>query len=304
MVMRVSLFCGADVSTVDAVVDRARMAAGDGFCAIWFAQGFNLDALSALAVAASAVPDIELGTAVVPIQGRHPLPLALQALTVADVAGPGRFTLGIGVTHQIVSEGSFGVPYRSVVDLCAEEVAALAGLIGPERTADHVGDRLTVRATVGNATPSPGLVVAALGPRMLDLAGTWADGTVTWMTGPATLGGQVVPRLRTAAERAGRPEPRVVVGLPVCITDDVEGARQRVGATMVGPSRLPSYRRMLDAEGVAEPVEIAIIGDEAEVAGRIDALGRVGATELLANVQGTPEEQSRTRSFLGMLAMG
>ena len=299
--MRISVFCGVDVASADQAVDRARSAAADGFDAIWYAQGFGVDALTALAVVAREVPDIDLGTAVVPIQGRHPLPLALQALTVSGIAGPGRFSLGLGVTHAVVSEGCFGIEYRSTVALCAEEMAALAGLLGPDRAAQHEGAVLTARGKLGVDAPSPSLVLAALGPKMLDIAGRYSDGTVTWMTGPATLERDVVPTLAAAAERAGRTAPRVVVGLPVCVTDDVDGARQRLGAGMAGAAQMPSYRRMLAAEGVAEPVDIALVGSEDAVGSRIEALGRAGASELLANVGGEPDEQARTRRFLGAL---
>jgi len=302
MGMRISLFGGHDAATVDEAVDRARRAAEDGFDAIWFAQGFHLDALGALTLVARAVPDIDLGTAVVPIQGRHPVPLALQALTTASAAGAGRFTLGVGVTHGPVSEQVFGVPYDSVLQLCAEEVAALAELLGPARRTDHSGPALTVRGALETAAPSPGLVLAALGPRMLDLAGRYSDGTVTWMTGAATLARHIVPRITAAARAAGRPPPRVVAGLPICVTDDQASAFQRINTALRAPAQLASYRRMLRAEGVDQPAEIALIGSEQHVHALIGDLDRVGVTELMAAVHGNPEEAARTRRLLGGLA--
>jgi F420-dependent oxidoreductase-like protein len=273
----------------------------EGFGAIWFPQTAGLDTLTALAVAARAVDGIDLGTAVVPIQGRHPIPLAQQALTLADAAGPGRVTLGVGVTHAPVSEGWYGIPYTGIVELCAEELEALAPLLSPARRSDVAGSHLTARITVPLAAPVPGLVLAALGPRMLDLAGRLTDGTVTWMTGRATLGRDVVPRLREAATAAGRPSPRVVVGLPVCVTGDVAGARQRVGQAMTGALTMRSYQRMFAAEGVAEPVDMALVGGPAEVEERISALAEAGGTELLANVIGDEGERAQTRGFLASL---
>jgi F420-dependent oxidoreductase-like protein len=298
----ISVFGGADSPTVSELVSRTAAAATDGFDSIWFGQGFTVDTLTALAVAAGQVPTIGLGTAVIPIQGRHPLPLAQQALTVATVAGPGRLTLGVGVTHQVVSEGCYGVPYSSVVGLCADELESLAPLLGPDRRADLAGERIVARGALGIDGPSPGLVLAALGPRMLELAGRLTDGTVTWMTGVETVRRHVVPSIAAAASKADRPPPRVVVGLPACVSDDRDGARQRVGATMAGPAAMPSYQRMLTAEGVIEPVDIALVGTEDVIADRIVALAEAGATELVANVQGNPEEQARTRAFLGGLA--
>src|SRR5580658_2633572 len=214
----ISVWGGADAVTIGAVVDRVRATADAGFGSIWFPQTAGLDTLTALAVAAHDVPGIRIGTAVVPIQGRHPIPLAQQALTVADAAGPGRFTLGVGVTHAVVSEGWYGVPYRDVVGLFEEELEALDGLLSTRRQADLEGARLTARLTLSVPVAPPGLVVAALGPKMLRLAGRLSDGTVTWMTGPKTLERQVVPRITAAAAEAGRPGPRVIAGLPVCVT--------------------------------------------------------------------------------------
>lgn len=297
----ISLWAGADASSVDDVVERVRAAAADGLRSVWLPQTASVDALTALAVAAREVPDVALGTAVVPIQGRHPVPLALQALTVADAAGPGRFTLGVGVTHKMVSESWFGVPYRDVVQLCAEELEALQGLLSPKRSAAVNGSLIRTHMTVALDVDPPGLVVAALGPKMLALTGRFADGTVTWMTGHRTLAERVVPQLREAAADAGRPDPRVVVGLPVCVTDEPDDARRRLLPAMVGAAQMPSYRRMLEWEGVDQPTDIAIVGDEAAVRDQIEQLGAVGTTELLANVVGTDAERRRTRELLASL---
>jgi 5,10-methylenetetrahydromethanopterin reductase len=297
-VIAVSIWGGSDTTTVDAVVARVKAASTEGFGSIWFPQTAGLDALTALAVAAVKVPGIRLGTAVVPIQGRHPIPLAQQALTVADAAGPGRFTLGIGVTHAVVSEGWYGVPYGDVVALCEEELEALDGLLSTGRQADVEGVYLTAHLKLSVPVAPPSLVVAALGPKMLRLAGRFSDGTVTWMTGPKTLADQVVPALTAAAAEAGRPAPRVIAALPICVTSDREGARDRIRPILAGSARMPSYGRQLAAEGLDDPVDLACIGDEAEVAGRLSSLIGIGVTELLGNVLGTEEEVARTRSFL------
>ena len=302
MTIRISLWGGHDASTVAQLTERCRAAAALGVPDVWVPQTTGLDTLTALAVVAGQVPEVRLGSAVVPIQGRHPIPLALQALTVADVAGPGRFTLGIGVTHPPVSDGWFGIPYRGIVDLAAEEIEALSGLLSAERSSQLEGSHLVARMTISMDVEPPGFVVAALGPRMLDLAGRFTDGTVTWMTGPTALGRDVVPALRSAAEGAGRPEPRVVVGLPVCVTDDVAGARQRLEPMVTGPMHMPSYKRMVAAEGLDDPVDLILLGDEHAVAERIAGLEAAGATELLANVVGDHEERLRALALLARLA--
>ncbi len=300
--MAISAWAGSDLKSVEDVVISVKAAADAGFDTVWLPQTLSVDALTALAVAAHAVSGIRIGTAVVPIQGRHPIPLAQQALTVAQVAGPGRFTLGIGVTHPLVSEGWYGIPYRQVVDLCREELEALGGLLGADRRSAVEGTHLTARTSLMIEGPAPSLVVAALGPRMLELAGTLADGTVTWMTGPATLRTKVGPVIREAAARAGRPEPRVVAGLPVSVTDDPAAARDRIRPRIEGAGRMPSYRRQLALEGLDDLADLALIGDADEVAGQVAALAELGVTELMADVFGTPDEKEATVSVLTGLA--
>ena len=297
----IGVFAGSDAVSVDHVTDRVRRAAADGFAQVWLPQTNGLDAFTTLAVAGREVGGIALGTAVVPIQGRHPITLALQALTAADAAGPGRLTVGLGVTHPAVSEGWFGVPYRGIVEMCAEVLEALDGLLSEERRCEVVGDHVTARMTTPLDGPPPGTVLAALGPRMLDLAGRATDGTITWMTGPVALGRDVVPPLRRAAEDAGRPAPRVIVGIPVCVTDDPTAARERLTPMMERVATMPSYARKVVAEGVDHPVDLVVLGDEARVAEHLGRFAEAGMTELCANVVGAPEEQQRTRAFLTSL---
>ena len=302
MTVVISRWAGAGHRSTAEVVAAVERAKAEGFATLWLPQTLTFDALTALAVAAAAVPGIGLGTAVVPIQGRHPIPLAQQALTVADVAGPGRFTLGIGVTHAPVSEGFYGIPYAEVVGLCGEELEALVGLLGPDHTSNVVGRHLTARGPVMVDTPGPGLLLAAMGPKMLQLAGSHTDGTVTWMTGPRTLAAQVSPLLRDAAASAGRPDPRVVAGLPVCVTDDPVGARDRVRPRIESAGQMPSYKRQLAAEGLDDVADLAVVGSESEVTERIEALAGLGVTELMADVVGDEAEMAATTDLLGRLA--
>jgi F420-dependent oxidoreductase-like protein len=294
----VGLFAGSDATSVADAVERVRRASADGFEMVWLPQTNGLDAFTVLAIAGREVPDIALGTAVVPIQGRHPIPLALQALTAADAAGPGRLTVGLGVTHPSLSEGWFGVPYRGIVDVCAEVIEALDGLLSAERRCDVVGEHLTARVSTPLTGPPPSTVLAALGPRMLDLAGRATDGTVTWMTGPDALGRDIAPPLHRAAERAGRPSPRVIVGIPVCVTDDPAAARERLAPMMARVATMPSYARKVAAEGIDDPVDLVVLGGEERVADHLTRFVAAGMTELCANVVGTADEQARTREFL------
>jgi len=295
----IGLFAAGAGNAVADAVATARVAADAGLDAVWFPQTAGLDALTLLAVVAREVPDIRLGSGVVPIQGRHPFALAMQALAVADAAGPGRFTLGVGVTHASMSEAWYGVPFRGIVDVCTEVVTALGGLLGPERSTGIDGAHVSSHATISAAgAPVPGLVLAALAPRMVELAGRSTDGTITWMTGPTALGRDIVPRLRAAAEGAGRPAPRVVVGIQVCVTDDVPGARERIAPMMGLSAALPVYGRQLAAEGVDDFTELALVGSEDAVTERLQRYREAGMTELCAHVLGTDEERARTLAFL------
>ena len=299
--MRIGIF-GGDTANgpIDAIVDAARAAADDGFASFWLPQIFGMDALTALAVAGREVPGIELGTAVVPTYPRHPAMLAAQALTTQAIIG-GRLALGIGLSHQVVIESLFGLSFDKPARHMREYLEILVPLVH-SGSVSFAGETLTghVGLDVKGATPFP-ILVAALGTKMLELAGTVADGTVTWMTGPATIESHIVPTITVAAERAGRPAPRVGVGLPVCVTDDEAAARERAASLFEIYGTLPSYRAMLDREGAGGPSDVALVGDEAAVSAQIERLGAIGATDLVANVFGSSGERDRTRALLRSL---
>jgi alkanesulfonate monooxygenase SsuD/methylene tetrahydromethanopterin reductase-like flavin-dependent oxidoreductase (luciferase family) len=145
---------------------------------------------------------------------------------------------------------------------------------------------------------APPVFVAALGPQMLRVAGRRTSGTVTWMTGPKTLADYVVPTIRSAAAEVDR-HAEVVAGFPVCVTDDVAGVRAFAAEKLAVYGLLPSYRAMLDREGIKGPADIAIIGDEETVGQQFDALRASGIDELSAFVlQRNDEERVRTHALL------
>lgn len=220
--MRIGVF--TQPPTVPAAVEEVRRVADAGFASVWMPQIFGIDAITALTVAAHEVPEIELGTAVVPTFPRHPMMLAAQALTLQQTSG-GRFTLGIGLSHQLVIEGMLGLSWDKPVRHLREYLSILVPLVRGE-AADFEGETLTAKLAldIPDAAPVP-VLVAALGSQMLGVAGRMAEGTVTWMTGPATIGDHVAPTITTAAADAGRPAPRIVCALPVCVTDDEAAVR-------------------------------------------------------------------------------
>jgi F420-dependent oxidoreductase-like protein len=179
-----------------------------------------------------------------------------------------------------------------------EYLAVLMPLL-KDGKADVDGETISTRAAieVADRTPCP-VLVAALGPKMLELAGAVADGTVTWMTGPATLASHTVPVITAAAARAGRPAPRIAASLPVCVTTDVDGARDRAAKSFKTYGFLPSYRAMLDREGAAGPEDVAMIGDEATVTKELGRLADAGVTEYVAAIFGNRDERAATRALL------
>jgi 5,10-methylenetetrahydromethanopterin reductase len=280
--------------------DELQRAAGDGFASAWLSNIFGVDALTALAVAGGQVPGIEVGTAVVPTYPRHPAVLAQQARTVA-AAVDGRLVLGIGLSHRIVIEDMFGYDFSRPLLHMREYLAVLLPLLDGQQVSFS---GVTVRANIGLTTPSPGRVpvlVAALGPQMLRLAGAQTDGTVLWMTGPATVRDHIVPQITQAAREAGRPSPRVVCVLPVCVTSNPADARERAAQVFAIYGELPSYRAMLDREGAAGPADVAIVGDEAAVTAQIAALAEAGVTDFVAGEYTGGADGARTRALLRTL---
>lgn len=300
--MRYGVFSSSiNDGTIDNVVDEARQAEADGFDSYWVSQIFGNDALTALAVVGREVPRIELGTSVVPTYPRHPLVLAQQALTVNAESG-GRLCLGIGLSHRIVIESMLGMSYDKPVRHLREYLSVLVPLTRDEPVSFD-GEEYRVHASLtvpGSSLMSPmPIVVAALGPQMLKATAELADGTLTWCTGPQTLASHIVPTITAAAEAAGRTEPRIIAALPVCVTSEVERARQRASTVFAVYGQLPSYRAMLDREGAADAADIAIVGSAEEVTDSIGSLADLGVTDFAAvEFGGDPDETAATRAAL------
>ena len=294
---------GIDTSLpIEAVVAQAQAMADAGMKSLACSQIFAYDALTLLALVGAQVPDVELITAVVPTYPRHPIVMAAQALTTQAACG-GRFTLGIGLSHQIVIENMYGFSFERPARHMRDYLSALMPLLHGEQVA-YEGPTLkaATMAPLEIKAPPPPVLVAALAPRMLELAGGLADGTITWMTGPATIADHIVPSMSAAADKAGRPAPRIEVCLPVCVTEDPDAARVTANSTFAIYGHLPSSRAMLDREGAAGPGDVAIVGDEDSVAAQVRALFDKGATGLSAFPYGSSAEVGRSLALLGDLA--
>lgn len=302
--MKLGIFGGSiNDGTIDDVVAEARSAERDGFDSFWVPNIFGHDALTALAVVGREVPRVELGTSVVPTYPRHPAAIAQQCHTVAAASG-NRLTLGIGLSHRIVIEDMMGMSFEKPVRHLREYLSVLMPL-SQGKTAHFDGETYKVHAAI-NAKGSNGfgVVVAALGEQMLRVTGAMCDGTLTWCTGPETLRDHTVPTIVAAADQAGRPAPRVIAALPVCVTTDKAAAAERAAKVFAVYGTLPSYRAMLDREGAAGPADIAITGSVAEVQDRVASLAAIGVTDFAAVEFGaTPDEVASTREAMkGLIA--
>lgn len=297
--MKIGLF--SFPSSIDAFVASAKQAADEGYPEVWVPQIFGLDALIAISVASREVPNVRFGTGVIPTYPRHPMALAQQALT-AQAASNGRLTLGIGLSHKIVIEGMLGMSFDRPAIHMREYLSILMPLVR-EQKVSFSGTTLTTRGQIDipNSADMP-VLIAAMAPRMLELAGSAADGTILWMTGPRTTAEHVIPIMSAAAEKAGRSKPTTVAGLPMCLTSNVDAARERAAKEYVVYGQLPSYRAMLDREGHAGPAELAVIGDEAALRAGARSMLEAGADLLMVSCFGTAEEQAATRAFMGSLA--
>lgn len=269
-------------NTTERVIEQATEAEADGFTSVWYPGSTGGDPLVLMALAGRATKSIELGTAVLQTYTSHPF---LQANRVKAVAAAmGRpMTLGIGPSHQMVIE-RLGLSYEGVGQHVENYVETLAGLLGEEIP----------------------ILVAALGPRLLRVAGHYASGTILWMANAQAVESHVAPRISAAAERAGRPAPRIVAGLPVAVHDDQDEARAAAGEQFGAYGTLPNYQRILSHGGVTSPAEAVIVGNEEAVTRQVEALFAAGATDLWAAPFPVGEDRSgsrrRTRALLALLA--
>ena len=291
MLMRIGCTIGdfGGHATADDLKHQARAARDAGFTTIWAAQALGWDALTAITFAGSVVPEMSLGTAVVPTPQRHPLVLASQALSAQAVTG-NRLTLGVGAGVAAVLGERFGLPVDRPVGRMREYLSVLRPLLRGESVA-HQGETLTAvgEVNVPGAQP-PQVLLAALEPPMLRLAAEQADGVMTWMAGPRTLSAAIVPLVP-----AGH---RVVAGLPVCVTTDEAGVRARIGAQFAMTMHVPEYRKILERENAKGAQDLAIVGDEASVARQLRRFAQAGVTDFMAAPFGNPAEQDRTVAAL------
>jgi len=286
-------------ASIDAIRRDALRAQSDGFSSYWLAEhptgGF--DALTVLSLVGLQATDIELGTAIVPTFPRHPMVLAGQALTTQSAIG-NRLTLGIGLSHASMM-AQLGIPFERPIRHLIDYLSILVPLL-TEGKVDFKGQTLSCQAQVfcQPDVPVP-VVVAALGPQALKVAGRMANGTTLAWVGPRTVKNHIKPGISEAAQQAGRPSPRIIATLPVCVTDDEAGVRKRISKTLHMYASLPSYQAMFEREGVSEPGELALVGTESRVQDLLHGLAEAGVTDFAASEFTSGEDERRnTRQLL------
>ncbi len=281
--MRIGLTGGG--ASVDRVVRQAKEAEADGFSALWYASIVTGDPLVAMAIAGRETSTIELGTAVLQTSPCHPLLQANRVSSVVDAMGRPGFTLGIGPSHEPVIRGAFGMSYDHPGRSTDEYLQILTALLRGENV-DFDGSDWSAH-TAGRAVPPSHpvpVLVSALGPRLLRVAGEHADGTVLWMAPARAIETHVAPKLHAAAAAAGRPAPRIVAGLPVAVHDDIAEARAAASASSSMYAQMENYTRILEIGGAGTPADAAIVGNEASVASQLQSLLDAGATDIWAAV--------------------
>ncbi|GJM38554.1 MAG: LLM class F420-dependent oxidoreductase [Acidimicrobiales bacterium] len=301
--MHIGLTGGA--SSAEKLIDQAKRAEDEGFSAMWYPGGGPGDAL--LAMVGAATSSLEIGTSIVQTYPCHPSLMAQRAGGIAAAMGRPGFVLGIGPSHEPVIEGVYDMAYSHPGRHTEEYVDILMPLLDGEHV-DYAGEDLSYHGMGGATRPAHPVpvLIAALGPRLLRVAGEKADGTVLWMGNAKAIESHVRPRIDEAAAAAGRPTPRVVAGLPVAVHDDVDEARAVAAEQFVVYGTLPNYQRLLAHGDVDGPAEAAIVGDEASVATQLQGLLDAGASDVWAAPFPVGDDRSgsrnRTRALLRELA--
>jgi F420-dependent oxidoreductase-like protein len=286
------------------MVDHAADAEAAGFTSYWLAQLATPDALTVIAMMGARTSAIEIGTAVIPTWSRHPLMLAAQALTTQEAIG-NRLALGIGLAHKSSVESTLKIPFAAPAKHMEEYLSVLLPVMS-ERSVNFTGDIWSAEVEAIGGVPdakAPTVLLAAMGPRMLHLAGARADGSILWLSGPRTVAEKIKPALETAATAAGRPSPRIVASVPVCVTSQPDEVRNLIAGLLAGYNDLPSYRGVMDAEGAAGPADVSVIGNEAEVRAGIRSFAEAGATDFAAvEFVTNADETTATRALLTELS--
>ena len=314
--MRIGVMAGPERGRYGTKVERlladVRWAEEAGLASVWVPQiPDDFDALTAAVLIGAQTTRIEIGTAVVPVQPRHPIALAQQVLSTQSVC-QGRLTLGLGVSHHWVIDEMLGLPYerpaatmRAYLDVLDQALAG-PGMVDVENDMFRVHNPLDIT----DVAPTP-VMIAALGPLMLRLAGERTDGTILWLADERAIGSHIAPTITTAAEGAGRKPPRIVAGVPVCLCgdDEIEVAVERANRVLSEAEVSPNYQKLLDHGDARTVGDILAAGSESSIEKRLRSFADAGTTDVSVRVVPIGETRDeklasarRTREYLASLA--
>ena len=314
--MRIGLMVGPErrrhAQKVPRLVEAVTEAEAAGFSTVWIPQvPDDFDAMTAAAITGARTERIEIGTAVVALQSRHPVALAQQALSTQAVCN-GRFTLGIGPSHHWIIHEMMGLPYERPAAVVRSYLDVLDAAFAGPGPVDVENEHFTIHnpLDITDIADNP-VLIAALGPVMLRLAGERADGTILWMADERAIGDHIAPRINAAAESAGRPSPRIVAGVPVCLCgdDEVDAARARADRILAEAEISPNYQRLLERGDARNVSDILAAGSESAVMARLRSFADAGVTDLSVRVlpigegrDALLESSRRTREFLASIS--
>ena len=274
---------GDSARKVTRMLDEVEWAEAAGLDSVWVPQVPNdFDALVAVSLMGARTSRIEFLTAVVPLQAQHPIALARQALSTHAVTG-GRLALGVGPSHHWIVQDMLGLAYERPASYTRDYLEVLGAAVGGSNSVDIENDTFTVHNPLDLAPVAPlPVLVAALGPVMLRIAGEQADGTVLWMADERAIADHVVPRITKAADNVGRPAPRVVAGIPVCLcsTTEVDTARERANRILAEAEVSPNYQRLLEHGDIRTVGDLLAAGDEEAILTRFRRFADAGVTDL------------------------
>jgi F420-dependent oxidoreductase-like protein len=313
--MRIGVMVGPERGRYGTKVERlradARWAEDAGLTSAWIPQiPDEFDALTAAAIVGAETTRIEVGTAIVPVQPRHPIALAQQALSVQAVCN-GRLRLGLGVAHHWIIDEMMGMPYDRPASTMRAYLDVLDAAFAGPGPVDVENDRFRIHnpLDITDLTPTP-VLLAALGPVMLKLAGERADGTILWMADERTIGEHVTPTITKAAASAGRAAPRIVAGVPLCLCgdDEVDTAVARANRILAEAEISPNYQRLLEHGDAQQVGDLLAAGSESSIEKRLHAFDDAGATDISVRVLPIGDNRDelvasykRTREYLASL---
>jgi alkanesulfonate monooxygenase SsuD/methylene tetrahydromethanopterin reductase-like flavin-dependent oxidoreductase (luciferase family) len=234
-------------------VELAQQAEAWGYESLWVTHGGGRDAFLVLSAYVQVTRTIGLGTGVIPIYPRHPVALAQEALTLAELSA-GRLRLGIGVSHRPSMTEALGLELGNPLQVMHEYVAVLRSALAGQ--AEHVGLRYRVhwKSALPWLPDPPPVFLAGLSVKMLELAGEIADGAILWLCTPAYIREVALPAIGRGRARARKPLEgfEIVAAVPAAVTTDVEATRALFKEELVRYLLLPFYRAMLTASGFGE----------------------------------------------------